>query len=400
MHRSFLAVSIGFSYVGNLFRRTAVHRLIPCARLLSGNLFWPPNFNEPKDSAWNSRTALPTGNLGRAYGNFAPRSVKFGLSYHYFANTQHCSSSLTSRYAIVEGNDGTPVDPLGNSRDALSSRQFHTNVRTSSQEEGSGPIAESPICLLSEVVSIPHPDKKAKGGEDSYFISECGFTVGVADGVGGWAELGVDAGEYSRQLMKHTQSEAQSAGDDRDPMAMLKMAHQKTDVLGSCTACILSLQHGGLLRAANLGDSGFVLMRDSRVLFRSPPQQHDFNFPFQLGRSGSDMPTDAESFVVPVKSGDVVVLGTDGLFDNVFDRDLVDVTRNALSKPAEEKTGSPKENAAFAAKRIAEELAELAHTYSSDPWRPSPFSKAAAEAGYVYRGGKADDITVLVSVIH
>ncbi|KAK3241468.1 hypothetical protein CYMTET_48769 [Cymbomonas tetramitiformis] len=112
------------------------------------------------------------------------------------------------------------------------------------------------------------------------------------------------------------------------------------------------------------------------------------------------MPTDAESFVVPVKSGDVVVLGTDGLFDNVFDRDLVDVTRNALSKPAEEKTGSPKENAAFAAKRIAEELAELAHTYSSDPWRPSPFSKAAAEAGYVYRGGKADDITVLVSVIH
>ena len=34
------------------------------------------------------------------------------------------------------------------------------------------------------------------------------------------------------------------------------------------------------------------------MLFRSPPQQHDFNFPYQLGSEGSDTPRDAQCFMV------------------------------------------------------------------------------------------------------
>eukprot|EP00961_Rhodomonas_salina_P189423 2555458-Rhodomonas_salina.3 len=46
---------------------------------------------------------------------------------------------------------------------------------------------------------IPHPDKKHKGGEDAYFIltrspADGSSSIGVADGVGGWAEVDVDAG--------------------------------------------------------------------------------------------------------------------------------------------------------------------------------------------------------------
>jgi hypothetical protein len=64
---------------------------------------------------------------------------------------------------------------------------------------------------------------------------------------------------------------------------------------GSATACIIVLDREDL-QAANLGDSGFLVIRDSKVVFRSPPQQHDFNFPFQLGSPGSqsDGPQDAE----------------------------------------------------------------------------------------------------------
>ena len=40
---------------------------------------------------------------------------------------------------------------------------------------------------------------QASGGEDAHFF--CSNAVGVADGVGGWAQYGVDAGEYARQLM-------------------------------------------------------------------------------------------------------------------------------------------------------------------------------------------------------
>jgi hypothetical protein len=39
--------------------------------------------------------------------------------------------------------------------------------------------------LESGACGLPHPQKRATGGEDAWFIS--GNTVGVADGVGGWA---------------------------------------------------------------------------------------------------------------------------------------------------------------------------------------------------------------------
>lgn len=60
---------------------------------------------------------------------------------------------------------------------------------------------------------------------------------------------------------------------------------------GSSTACVLVV-NGITLSASNLGDSGFVLVRDGVATFQSPQQQHNFNFPFQLGsaESMSDQP--------------------------------------------------------------------------------------------------------------
>jgi hypothetical protein len=55
---------------------------------------------------------------------------------------------------------------------------------------------------MLQAASIPDPIKKA-GGEDAHFILEGNdrYAVGVADGVGGWSEVGVDSGVYSRALM-------------------------------------------------------------------------------------------------------------------------------------------------------------------------------------------------------
>ena len=44
-----------------------------------------------------------------------------------------------------------------------------------------------------------------------------------------------------------------------------------------------------MLHAANLGDSGFLVVRDNKVLMHSPQQQHSFNFPYQLARAGLSM---------------------------------------------------------------------------------------------------------------
>ncbi len=64
---------------------------------------------------------------------------------------------------------------------------------------------------------------------------------------------------------------------------------------GSTTACVLCLE-GEQLHAANVGDSGFMVIRGSEVVFKSPPQQHSFNFPFQLGPrdKGYQTPSDAQ----------------------------------------------------------------------------------------------------------
>ena len=45
---------------------------------------------------------------------------------------------------------------------------------------------------------------------------------------------------------------------------------------------------------ANLGDSGFLLIRDGEVVHRSVEQQHYFNTPFQLGVP----PPEQEGFVL------------------------------------------------------------------------------------------------------
>ena len=96
--------------------------------------------------------------------------------------------------------------------------------------------------LLSAAFCLPHPDKEDTGGEDAYFICSEKHVVGVADGVGGWADVGVDAGEYARQLMNHSLiAVRQEPSGCIDTRHIMEIAHSKTSCRGSSTACILAL---------------------------------------------------------------------------------------------------------------------------------------------------------------
>lgn len=124
-------------------------------------------------------------------------------------------------------------------------------------------------------------------GEDSFFLSP--QIVGVADGVGGWNESGVDPGEISRCLMRN-------AGQFVKRQAELKKDVSTLDVLsygyaqaladdaveaGSTTACIIKIKELGdgkpVLEYSNLGDSGFCIIRDGKVIFRSKFQVRTAN---------------------------------------------------------------------------------------------------------------------------
>lgn len=79
------------------------------------------------------------------------------------------------------------------------------------------------------------------------------------------------------------------------------------------------------VRYANLGDSGLLGYRphSSTVFIRTKEQQHRWNCPFQLGSESSDRASQADVGERSVQHNDIVVLGTDGFFDNLYDADIV-----------------------------------------------------------------------------
>jgi hypothetical protein len=58
---------------------------------------------------------------------------------------------------------------------------------------GEPSLLETGVCL------IPHPDKVGKGGEDAMFATPS--IVGLADGVGGWSQMGA---VVRREAFAHT----------------------------------------------------------------------------------------------------------------------------------------------------------------------------------------------------
>jgi len=248
-------------------------------------------------------------------------------------------------------------------------------------------LAGRTLKLVSGSCYLPHPDKEETGGEDAHFICEDEQVIGVADGVGGWADLGVDAGQFARELMSHSvDAVREEPKGSIDPARVLEKAHSSTKARGSSTACIIALTAQGL-HAINLGDSGFIVVRDGCTIFRSPVQQHDFNFTYQLeSGAGGDLPSSGQVFTIPVAPGDVVIAGTDGLFDNLYNNEVTAVVVHAM-------------RAGLGPQVTAQKIAALARQRAQDKNRQTPFSTAAQDAGFRYYGGKLDDITVVVSYI-
>ncbi|GLC41002.1 hypothetical protein PLESTB_000953400 [Pleodorina starrii] len=264
-------------------------------------------------------------------------------------------------------------------------------------------IPGATLLLNSGAFVLPHPDKMQKGGEDWYFIASNRRAIGVADGVGGWAEVGVDAGAYARQLMRQAGSVADAMtstsveGDvaaasaaahvDLSAQEILERAYGVTTVRGSSTACVAVL-NVDKLAVSNLGDSGLLILRAGAVAFHTPQQQHGFNFPYQIGSpdSMSDQPQSAQRFEVSVQPGDLIMLGTDGLWDNCFDEELACVLRYCRDQAME-------------VAQIAQVVAHYARHRASDSKFASPFAYAAFQAGFAYMGGKMDDITVVISQV-
>jgi len=118
-------------------------------------------------------------------------------------------------------------------------------------------------------------------------------------------------------------------------------------------------------------------------VYKSTEQWHWFDCPYQLGTNSLDTPA-ANAVVdkVELEEGDIVILATDGLPDNLWDTEIADICASA----GEEVRG------------LADKLVNAAWKIAIDPFGESPYMERGIDEGLSMEGGKYDDISVVTAV--
>ncbi|KAM7266003.1 hypothetical protein ACFE04_003686 [Oxalis oulophora] len=246
-------------------------------------------------------------------------------------------------------------------------------------------ILASEFVLASSAASLPHPHKELAGGCDIYFVTE--NWLGVAESIGPWSFEGTKAGLYAYELIESCKRHllASKSIPLTGPVDLVKRSAEGIESPGS-TTILVAYFDGQTLHAANIGDSGFLIIRNGLVFKRSSPMFHEFGFPVRIEK-GDDPSELTEEYKIDLYEGDVLITATDGLFDNLYEKEIAYLVSSGL-----EVGSNP------------QEIAELLATRSQEVGRTvlgrTPFSDAAQGAGCIgFTGGKMDDVTVIVSVV-
>lgn len=256
------------------------------------------------------------------------------------------------------------------------------------------------IHIDTGAVSRPHPRKKGPG-EDAHFITSVAGSsgrvcMGVADGVGGAG----NSGEYASMLMAAAEAHHVSH-PTHGPFDILASAwrdvSERLQIEGRSTASIVlldALAEPPLLHGVNLGDSGWLLLRWTergrlRIAHRSKAGTHAFNCPHQLGvHLGVELNSPADADVardVPLMKGDLLLLATDGLFDVMYDLEILELIAGAR------RDGQ-------SATAIATLLVDTARALALDGKRLSPVVVAMQAQDVIARPREVqDDVTVAVA---
>ncbi|KIW87656.1 uncharacterized protein Z519_11630 [Cladophialophora bantiana CBS 173.52] len=281
------------------------------------------------------------------------RNIRRGLDPYRFNTRSLCSSPR--RAAAV------PAPTPGMSNSAIPHISLH--IAASSSGKGRKYRPE-----LSTYEYVPSDDdalglqrgstleekriRRPDSGQDAYFVACVGkdpntIAFAIADGVGGWSEHGIDPADFSHGLCSYMAETTLSwSSEERlGPKQLLEIGYNKTISdpaihAGGTTACVAVTEGDGRMRIANLGDSGFLQLRLGAVHHYSNPQTHAFNTPYQMsltppdilaqamifgGLPLNDKPDRADLADHMLRHGDVLVLATDGVWDNLNSQDILSV---------------------------------------------------------------------------
>ncbi|KAF8544314.1 phosphatase 2C-like domain-containing protein [Trichophaea hybrida] len=237
--------------------------------------------------------------------------------------------------------------------------------------------------------------------------------LAVADGVGAWnTRSHGHAALWSRLMLHFWSSELESGAygyrrsaeeGGMDPVMCLQEAYHSTFAAttnagarrdqiwqGTTTVCGAVLR-GEKLVVLNLGDSVCFVYRPTkkRWVLRTKEQWHWFDCPRQLGTNSPDTPTgNAVVQELLVEDGDLVVLATDGLVDNMWDEEIITVIGGVLEAKedvVEKETGETGDCGRM--KMMAQRIVEGAKKTAIDPFAESPYMERSIEEDWGLREG-------------
>lgn len=288
--------------------------------------------------------------------------------------------------------------------------------------------------------------KEDYSGQDAFFMAHVAksrrhVVFGVADGVGGWEESGVNPAVFAHGLCRYMAELTLRPEKEEDlrPLNLMTKGHDmvqedKNIMAGGSTASLATADPSGYMEVANLGDSGFVVLSPGKVTFKSDPQTSNFNTPYQLskltphmkaqfaifggGAPIQDHPRRSDTTHHELNHGDVVIFGTDGLWDNLSAMEVLRIVSVLMEKSGYWKSGGTSVSSVDAdkvrtllhsrdkagdediASRLAYAIMKEAKVASHDMKRDGPFAREVQRyfPGEDYHGGKVDDIAIIACI--
>jgi protein phosphatase PTC7 len=282
-----------------------------------------------------------------------------------------------------------------------------------------------PLCFNAKAFQETHPQKARKGQKDADATLCSPMLVAVADGVSQIEEFGIDASELPNELLCVVEDLAADQllpGHEKSeycgPISLMREAYENTESMGSTTVLTAIMDnstkiHGKLhpmIAVCSIGDCEILILRkgtDGRYqpVFHTEMQRIDGNAqqPLQIARVDDSVDADFDESIaieviergsavhcVSAFEGDIVVLGSDGVFDNMFIDEIVDLIDHMLPTPMPGTKFRPVPGHCL--QEIAESIIFEAHAKTrsvNGRFRESPIGM----------GGKVDDTSCVVGQV-
>lgn len=282
-----------------------------------------------------------------------------------------------------------------------------------------------PLCFNAKAFQRTHPQKKCKGQKDADATLCSPMLVAVADGVSQIEEFGIDASELPNELLNAIEELAicqllpgQESEEYLGPISMMRDAYESTESLGSTTVLTAVMDnstriHGKLhpmIAVCSIGDCEILILRRRtkdaplQPVFHTEMQRIDGNAqsPLQLARVDDSVDPDFDPSVaieviergsavhcVSAFEGDIVVLGSDGVFDNLFIDEILGICNSYIAPSASRQFKAVDRTI----------LGEIAHQIVIKAHSKTKHVNGVYPESPIGRGGKIDDTSVIVGEV-